>query len=87
MKLFSKLSVQLLLVAVAYFVTGRLGLLFAAISPSTTLFWLPTGIAVAALWRWGFPIWPGVTLGGFAINWSVGTPGPVALARAAGLKV
>ena len=39
--------------ALAYFATGRLGLLLPAFGSNITLIWLPSGIAVAALLRWG----------------------------------
>ncbi|MGA7750285.1 MAG: PAS domain S-box protein, partial [Gallionella sp.] len=35
------------------------------------LIWLPTGIAVAALLRWGYICWPGIFLGALATNFSV----------------
>lgn len=56
--------------ALLYFVTGRLGLLLPAFDPDITLLWLPSGIAVAALTRWGFGCWPGVALGAAAVNFA-----------------
>ena len=41
------------LLALAYFVTGWLGLRTPYTGLHITLVWLPTGIAVAALLRWG----------------------------------
>lgn len=44
-----------------------------------TLFWMPAGFAVAALWRWGVNLWPGVFLGSLFISvayhdvWPMGT--------------
>jgi PAS domain S-box-containing protein len=64
----------LLLVALAYFAGGRLGLSFPTPYNDITLFWLPTGIAVAALWRWGMAFWPGVFLGCLLVESSLGTP-------------
>ena len=55
-----------------------------AFGSNITLIWLPTGIAVAALLRWGFCCWPGVTLGAVAVNLAVGPSLPVALAIAVG---
>ena len=55
-----------------------------AFGTSITLIWLPTGIAVAALLRFGFGCWPGVALGAAAVNLAVGTPLPLALAIAVG---
>lgn len=67
-----------------YFLAGRLGLMFPAYGSHTTLIWLPTGIAVAALLRWGFKCWPGVTLGALAVTLSLGLAVPVALGIALG---
>ncbi len=39
-----------------------------------TLVWLPTGIAVAALMRWGYGLWPGVFIGAWLVNFSLGSP-------------
>ena len=65
----------MLLVALAYFVSGRLGLAIPYVGSHITLIWLPTGIAVAVLLRWGRHCWPGVFLGAFATNFSVdGSP-------------
>ena len=61
-------ALRILLLAAAYFVTGRLGLL-AAIPPGyATVVWPPSGIALAALLLYGPSLWPGVVLGSFAVN-------------------
>ncbi len=73
-----------LLLAVAYFVGGRLGLMLPAVGSSITLLWPPTGIAVGALWRYGLRCWPGVLLGAVAVNLAVGSSWPVAVVIAAG---
>ncbi|WP_020409782.1 ATP-binding protein [Hahella ganghwensis] len=61
----------ILLTAVVYFVTGRLGLAFAADSAYATAVWIPSGIALAAVliggYRQGFGIW----LGSFLVNYTV----------------
>jgi two-component system, cell cycle sensor histidine kinase and response regulator CckA len=48
--------------ALAYAATARIGLAV-AVQPHVTLFWPPTGIAVAVLFRAGLQYWPGVYLG------------------------
>ncbi len=63
--------------ALAYFVAGRLGLMLPAFGSHITLVWLPTGIAVAWLLRWGLGGWPGVTLGALAVNFGSGLAWPV----------
>jgi diguanylate cyclase (GGDEF)-like protein/PAS domain S-box-containing protein len=64
---------RLVIIALAYFITGRLGLEFAIISASITLIWLPTGIAVAALFRWGWRYFWAVWLGALAVNLAIGS--------------
>ncbi len=54
---------RLLLLAAVYFAAGWLGLLLAPPALKISLVWLPTGIAVAALYRWGAAYWPGLLLG------------------------
>ncbi len=44
---------KLLLVALAYFITAKLGLMLPYKASIVTLVWLPTGIALAAIMRWG----------------------------------
>lgn len=64
--------IRLIVIAVAYFITGRLGLELAVIGSNITLIWLPTGIAVAALFRWSCRYWPAVWLGALAVNLAIG---------------
>jgi len=67
---------QVTLLAVAYSAAGFIGLQLAMVGSLVTLVWMPTGIAVAALFRWGWRFWPGVWLGAFAVNMMVsGSPG------------
>ena len=68
------LAIRLLLLASAYFITGKLGLLLPFFGTSITLIWLPTGIAVAALLRWGNIYWPAILAGAFATNLAIGSP-------------
>lgn len=57
-----------------YFSTGRFGLSLDAVSRFATLVWLPSGIAVAALFLFGYRLWPGITLGAFLVNLLNGAP-------------
>jgi PAS domain S-box-containing protein len=77
-------AVSGLALALAYFITGRLGLMLPAHGSHITLIWLPTGIAVAALLRWGLGCWPGVALGATLVNFTTGIPLPTALGIAVG---
>jgi PAS domain S-box-containing protein len=74
----------MLVLAAVYFITGRIGLMFPAVSPHITLIWMPTGIAVAGLLRCGFGCWPGIALGAIAVNLATGVPWPAALGIAVG---
>ena len=75
---------RLPLLALAYFLSGWLGLKLPYIGSHITLVWLPTGIAVAALLRWGWGVWPGIALGALLVNLVVGSSWPLALAIAVG---
>ncbi len=61
----------LALVALAYFMFGRLGLALPYLGSHVTLIWLPTGIAVVALLRWGYRCWPGIFFGALLTNYSI----------------
>lgn len=73
---------KMLLLALAYFVTGKLGLALSIQNNHIALLWLPAGLAVAALLRWGMSYWPGVLLGALLINVSLALPLPSAFAMA-----
>lgn len=75
---------RLFFLTLAYFATGWLGLKLPFIGTHITLVWLPTGIAVAALFRWGRRVWPGIYVGAFFANLAVGSTWPLAAAIAAG---
>ncbi len=62
------------MVLIAYYSTGMLGLLIPYVGSHITLIWLSTGIAVAALMRWGcHPAYLlGIYLASFLVNFSVG---------------
>ena len=76
--------IRVFLLALAYFATGWLGLQIPYVGSHITLVWLPTGIAVAALLRWGWGVWPGVFLGAFFVNLSIGSPWSLAAGIAVG---
>ncbi|WP_211257726.1 MASE1 domain-containing protein [Lentzea albidocapillata] len=61
-------------IALAYYATAQVGLVLALVKGQVTPLWLPTGIAVAALLMSGRRVWPGITLGAFATNISLGAP-------------
>jgi PAS domain S-box-containing protein/hemerythrin-like metal-binding protein len=78
------MATRVIAIALAYFITGQLGLELAIVGSNITLIWLPTGIAVAALFRWGWGYWPAVWLGALSVNLAIGSPFPVALGISVG---
>ena len=64
---------KLLAIFLAYFATGFVGLQMPAVGTSVTLIWLPTGIAVASLFRCGYRSWPAVSIASMAVNLTVGS--------------
>jgi len=77
-------STRIFLLTLAYFSMGWLGLQVSYGESHITLIWLPTGIAVAALLRWGKSVWPGIYLGAFLVNLSIGPSIPLAAGIAVG---
>jgi signal transduction histidine kinase/integral membrane sensor domain MASE1 len=65
-----------LVLAAAYFASGRFGLSLAFANPSATPVWPPTGLALAAVMLVGYRVWPGIFAGAFLVNLS--TAGTVA---------
>ena len=59
---------QMLLVALAYYGAGRLGLLLAVPPGYATAVWPPSGLALAGMLHFGHRAWPGVWLGSFCVN-------------------
>ncbi|PKO26060.1 MAG: sensor domain-containing diguanylate cyclase [Betaproteobacteria bacterium HGW-Betaproteobacteria-8] len=65
---------RMLIVFLAYFATGKLGLLIPYVSSHIALIWLPSGIAVAAILRWGYSSLIPVYFASLAVNLSSGLP-------------
>lgn len=60
--------------AAAYAATGILGLQLAALHPSVTLVWAPSGIAIAAVLLGGLRLVPGIALGAYIVNATTSAP-------------
>ena len=71
-------------VAVSYAVVGNASLAAATEHRAISSLWMPSGIALFALVRFGPRLWPGVALASFLFNQSVGIPVACSLAIAAG---
>ena len=74
------MTIRLFLLTLAYFASGWLGLKLPFVGTHITLVWLPTGVAVAALFRWGWRVWPDIYLDAFLVNLAVGSSLPLAAA-------
>ncbi|HXH07942.1 MAG TPA: CHASE domain-containing protein [Vicinamibacterales bacterium] len=59
---------ELLVIAAAYYVVGRLGLLLAIHPGYATAVWPASGIALAGTLVFGYRVWPGTVLGSFFVN-------------------
>ena len=70
---------RLLMVALAYYAGGHLGLAVPQSGSPISLISAPAGIAVAAFLRWGTGIWPAVWLAAFFVALSVDSPPWLAL--------
>ncbi|MBF0213372.1 MAG: MASE1 domain-containing protein, partial [Magnetococcales bacterium] len=73
------------LIMAAYAASGYLGLIMHShVDRHITLIWLPTGIAVSALLRWGAHFWPAITIGALLVNVAIGLPFLAAVGISAG---
>lgn len=71
-------ALKILAVAAVYYGSARLGLLQQLVRGQVTPLWPPTGVALAGLLVLGLRIWPGIALGAFLANASIG-PSPLAV--------
>lgn len=76
--------IRFTLVALAYYVTGLIGLSIPFVDTHITLIWAPSGIALAAMLRWGLSLWPAVWLAALAVNLSIDSTLPLAFGIACG---
>ena len=67
----SVLIPRIAMLAVLYFVMGRLGLFMAAQPGYATIVWPPSGIAMGFILAYGLRMWPGVFIGSFFVNLSL----------------
>src|SRR2546423_8341833 len=72
-------GLRLALVAVAYYVSARLGLELALVHGQVTPVWPPTGIALVAILVFGVRVWPAIAVAAFAVNLPIG-PNPLGAA-------
>src|SRR6516164_4834568 len=60
--------IELLSVAIVYFISAKAGLALASVHPNATPIWPPTGIALAAVMLWGYRVCPAIFLAAFLVN-------------------
>src|SRR3954447_10421102 len=72
------LAGRCVLLVLGIYAGGRLGHATAFGESRISLIWLPTGIAVGALFRWGLWSWPGVYLGVCMIQLAANPSTPLA---------
>ncbi|MFF3321870.1 MASE1 domain-containing protein [Streptomyces sp. NPDC002889] len=77
-------ALRILAVAAFYYGAARLGLLQQLVGGQVTPLWPPTGVALAGLLVFGLRIWPGIALGAFLVNVSIGPTALAVLAIVAG---
>lgn len=78
---------RMLMVYLAYLAAGKLGLLIPYVGSHVALIWLPSGIAIAAILRWGFISVIPIYLASFTANLSIGSPLPLAAQMSIGNPV
>jgi PAS domain S-box-containing protein len=76
---------RLLFVFAFIFAVGAIGFSLPKLGGSLTLSYLPSGIALAATYRFGRGVWPAVFLAGFAIDLSIPQPLPACFGVGVGL--
>jgi signal transduction histidine kinase len=66
------LLVRVVILAVLYYAAAKLSLRLSLVDQSVTPVWPPSGLAVVWLLFFGRSSWPGIALGAFAVNLSLG---------------
>jgi len=74
----------IIVLTIAYFYAGKLGLSLAFINPSASAVWPPAGMALAAFLLLGDYVWPAILLGAFLVNLTTSGSIPSSLAIALG---
>src|SRR6187200_1236320 len=56
-------AIAIALVAVAYYLAGRIGLELAYLDGAVAAIWPPAGLGLAVLFLYGVRLWPGIVIG------------------------
>jgi integral membrane sensor domain MASE1 len=79
-----RVVLEICAVAGLYYGAAELGLLQQLVRDQVTPLWPPSGIALASLLLFGPRVWPGIALGAFLVNVTLGPSLPAVLAITAG---
>jgi integral membrane sensor domain MASE1 len=77
-------GLQMLFVAVAYYLAAKIGLRLALVRGQVTPLWPPSGISLACLLLLGVRCWPGITAGAFLVNVAFGPSLPAVIVISTG---
>ncbi|HET7462393.1 MAG TPA: MASE1 domain-containing protein [Longimicrobium sp.] len=80
----SRALLRATLLALAYFVAGRVGLSLAFVQANASPVWPPSGVAVAGLLLMGMRFWPAVYVAAVAVTLTTGVPLPYAMLAGVG---
>src|SRR5881409_517558 len=72
------------ILAIIYFIVGKLGLMLASLHASASPVWLSAGIALAATLLFGYRVWPPIFVGAFLVNLTTAGNVATSLAIASG---
>ena len=79
-------ALQVALVAVAYYLAGRIGLELAYLDGAVAAVWPPAGLGLAVLFLYGPRLWPGIVIGDLLLG-DFSTPLGTVLAQTVGNTV
>src|SRR4051794_308938 len=79
-------ALAIALVAVAYYLTGRIGLELAYLDGAVAAVWPPAGLGLALLFLYGVRLWPGIVIGDLLLG-DFSTPLGTVLAQTLGNTV
>src|SRR3954468_19143474 len=82
----ARYAVAIALVAVAYYVAGRIGLELPYLDGAVAALWPPAGLGLAVLFLYGLRLWPAIVVGDLLLA-DLGTPLGTVLAQTVGNTV
>jgi signal transduction histidine kinase len=82
----ARYAIALAVVAVAYYVAGRIGLELAYLDGAVAALWPPAGLGLALLFLYGPRLWPGIVVGDLWLG-DYSTPLPTVLGQTVGNTV